>query len=205
MRDFSLIEKINMLMNIIISNPLFLFCSMIGVAVFIFYIISIKKDRKVNKWIFICVWIILLIILLFKYNKIMLSLIDNLFDSVFTTLYFPSLSIYITILLISNFSFFYSIFSRKISSINKNLNFISALILNILLILIIDIVNTKNINIHEELTFFSDPDLLVLMQLSSAVFTSWILLSLLISAHRKLKKFDKKEYTTMPEIVFEDV
>ena len=85
MRDFSLIEKINMLMNIIISNPLFLFCSMIGVAVFIFYIISIKKDRKVNKWIFICVWIILLIILLFKYNKIpvtidAIAIIKKLFE-----------------------------------------------------------------------------------------------------------------------------
>ena len=207
MEDYSLIDKFNMLMNIIVSNPLFLFCSMIGVFVLIFYIINIKQENKVNKWIFISIWIVLALILIIKYNKVMIGLLDNLFDSIFTALYFPDLATYIIVLIISNFSFVYSIFSKKISKKVRALNFVSALIINIFLILIIDIVNTNNINVYEELTVYSNSSLLILIQLTTAIFTSWILLVLLLNAYSKLKKYDKekKEFPKMPEIVFEDI
>ena len=52
---------------------------------------------------------------------------------------------------------------------------------------------------------FSNSNLLVLLELTSAVFVSWILILLLISAHKKLKKYDDIEYPKMPEIIFEDV
>lgn len=206
MQDFSLIQKLAMLMNIILSSPLFLFCAMVGISVLIFYIINIKNNKNINKWVFFSIWIVLLLILIIKYNKVMLSLVDNLFDTIFSALYFPNLSIYIIILSISNILFFYSIFSKKLTSLNRTLNFSSTLLIDILLVLIIDIVNSNNINIYEELNVFSNSNLLVLLQLTSSIFTSWILLSLLAAAHKKLKKYDKSEKVVkLPEIVFEDV
>ena len=53
MTDYSLTEKIHVLMNMIASSPLFLFCFMMGIAVLILYMITIKNDKKINKWIFI--------------------------------------------------------------------------------------------------------------------------------------------------------
>lgn len=205
MEDFSLIKKLNILMNLIISSPLFLFCFMMGIAILIFYIISIKKNKGINKWIFISVWVILFIILIINYRQVVFNLIDNLFDSIFTALYFPNLAVYIIILFISNFSFFYSIFSKRIDQSNKFINFITALLVDILLVLIIDIVSSNNINVYEELTVYSNSNLLVLLELTSAIFTSSILLNLLSSAHKKLKRYDKKEKSRMPEIIFEDV
>ena len=203
MVDFSLIEKLKALMNLISSSPLFLFCCMLGVAVLILYLISIKKNKNINKWIFICIWIFLALILIFNYNTIILDLIDNLFDNLFSALYFPDLAVYIVILIISNFTFFYSVISKKLSKKNKVLNFISALIIDVLLIPIIDIVQKNNINIYEKLTVYSNTNLLILLELTSAIFTSWILISLLFKAYSKLKKYDK--VNKKPEIVFEDI
>ena len=205
MEDFSLIEKLGILMNIIVSSPLFLFCSMMGVAVLILYIISIKKEKKVNKWIFISIWIVLALVILVNYSQVLLNLIDNLFDEIFNALYFPNLTIYIIILGISNFSFFYSIFSKKMDKKEKVINFIEALIINMFLILIIDIVNTNNINVYDELTVYSNSNLLVLLELTSAIFTSWVLIILLFKAHEKLKKYDKSKVSDMPEIIFEEI
>lgn len=205
MKDFSLIEKLQLLMNVVATSPLFLFCSMLGIAVLIFYIINIKKEKKINKWIFVSIWGLLALILVINYNSVVLSLIDNLLDGIFKTIYFPNLAIYIVLLIISNVSFFYSIFSEKINKKNRISNFVEALIVDILLIFIIDIVQKNNINVYDELSIYSNSNLLVLLELTSSIFISWILVNLLISAHEKLKKYDKKEYPSMPEIIFEDI
>ena len=205
MEDISLIEKLRALMKMITSSPLFLFCSMMGVALLIYYIINIKSEKSINKWVFLGVWIVLAIALVINYNNVMLNLLDNLFDSFFMALYFPNLTIYIIIIVIINSFFFYSVFSKKIDRPSKLLNFVIALIIDILLILIIDTVNYSDISVYEELTVYSNSQLLILLELTSAIFTSWILLSLLFSAHRKLKKYDKKQYPDMPEIIFDEI
>ena len=199
MDDFSLIEKLKTLMNIIMHKPLFLFCSMLAVAVLIFYIISIKKETNINKWVFISIWLVLAIIIIVYYNDVMLNLLDNFFDKAFEALYFPSLGVYIVIIIISNFSFFYSVFSKKLHKNVKIINFFEVLIVDMLLIFITDIVSTNKINVYEKLDIYSNSSLLVLLQLTSSVFASWILLLLLSKARRKLEKYDK------PDIVFEDI
>ena len=205
MRNYSLVDKSKILMDIILSSPLFLFCFMVGIAVLIFYIISIKKEKSINKWIFISIWSFLVIILLINYNGIIIKLISNLLDDFFEALYFPDLTVYIIILFISNFFFFYSILSKKINKKYKLLNFCNVLIINIFLVLIIDIVKSNNINIYDELNVYTNSKLLVLLELTSSIFVSWILLCLLVATHIKLKKYDKKELPKMQEIVFEDI
>lgn len=204
MNDVSLIEKLKALMNIIVSTPLFLFCFMMGVAVLILFIISIKKEKKVNKWIFISIWLVLAIIILVNYYSVVLKIIDNLFDALFMSIYFPNITVYFMMLFISNFFFVFSLFRKKISKKFKIINFINALIVDLFLILIMDTVTTNSIDIYDKISMYTNFNVMILMQLNSAVFLSWILISLLVSAHDKLKKYDKKELPDMPEIVFED-
>lgn len=205
MNDFSLIEKLKILMNIILSSPLFFICSLALVTLIIFYIVCIKMNKKINRWIFFSIWALLLLILIINYNAIIFELIDNVFDSLFMAIYFPDFSIYILMLVISNFVFIYSIFSRKISTLYKVVNVLSSSIINVLLLLIIDITKRNGINIYDKLSIYSNPNLQVLIELSMGIFISWILINLLITAHYKLKKFDKKEYPEMPEIIFDDI
>ena len=205
MNDYSLIDKFKVLMNMIASSPLFLFCSMIGVCILILYIIQLKEDKKVNKWIYIGIWSALFVVLIINYNSVMINLLDNLFDAIFNALYFPNLVVYVVILAISNIVLIYSLISKKTDKKNKVINFFEALVIDILLFLIIDIVKTNNINVYDELTIYSNSNLLILLELTSAIFTSWILINLMLRAHKKLKKYDSSKYSNRPEIVFEDV
>lgn len=205
MRDFSLIEKLEILMNIIGSSPLFLFCFMLAIVILIFYIINVKQNKKLNKWIFIGLWIILLLVLIIKYNDIMFKLLDEVFNYIFEFLYFPDFPIYIIVLIISNVFFIITIFGRKTQTSYKVLNAITTIVLDSILVLVIDIVNRNNVDIYNSVSIYSNSNLLVLLELSVAIFVSWLLLNLLITAHLKLKRFDKKEYPKMQEIVFEDV
>ena len=52
------------------------------------------------------------------------------------------------------------------------------MIINALLLFIIDVVNINHINVYEKITVFSNNKLLVLLELSTGTFTSWIILNL---------------------------
>ena len=103
---------------------------------------------------------------------------------------------------VNEFKAFISVFNKKIDRKYNIINITNALLLDILMIFIIDIVNKNNIDIYEKVTVFSNSKLLVLLELSTGIFTSWILLNIFISLKEKLKKYDKAEYPDMPEIIF---
>lgn len=203
MENYSIGNKFKILVEMISSSPLFLCCFMIGIAFFIYYAIAISKNIKINKWIFIGVWISLLIILVIRYNKVVLSLFDNLFENIFMALYFPNLAVYIVILTVSNIVFIYSIFNKSIYKAHKIVNMLSTLIIDIFLFIVIDIVSKNKIDVYKQIDVYTNSSLLILLQLTTAVFMSWLLLNLFITAHHKLKKYDKKEYPKMQEIIFD--
>lgn len=203
MNDFSFIEKIEILIDLISSSPLFLISSIIGISLLIFCVVCIILNKKLNKWMFIGVISLICILLLINYGAIIIKIFDAIIDSVFMALYFPSLRVYVCVLLISNGFFIMSIFNKKQTKINKIVNIISSVNLDFLLILIIDTVSRNNINIYEEINLYTNSILLVLLQLSMGIFTSWVLANLIISAHLKLKKYDEPEYPKIPEIIFD--
>ena len=143
----------------------------------------------------------MLLAIFIKYINIFFELIDNMFDMIFEALYFPSLSAYLIILAVSNFFLIYSVIPKKVDMKHKLLNITCAIIIDVFLVIIMELVNTNKISIYDKVTLYSNSKLLVLLELSMSVFTSWILLNLLISAHNKLKKFDKEK---MPELIFDE-
>lgn len=203
MNDFSLIEKIEILMKLISSSSLFLIFSIIGIVLLILLILLIILNKKINKYILIAICVVASLLLLVNYGSILIKMIDVIIDYIFMALYFPSLPVYISVVLISNISFIISISIKRTTKIQKITNAINFALLDFIFVLLISFVNKYNINIYEEINLFTNPTLLALLELSTGIFVSWILVNLFISAHNKLKKYDKKEYPDIPEIIFD--
>ena len=203
MNEFSLIQKFNMLMNLISSSYLFLVFMIVGILILTILIVFIALNKKVNKWLFIFISSLVGILLLINYSEFIINALDIVLDSVFMALYFPNLPVYVTVIFITNTFFVVSIFSRKKTKSQKITNIVSAIVLDFLLVLIIDIVTKNNINIYQEVNLYTNSTLLILLELSMGIFVSWILVNLFISAHIKLKKHDEKELPKIPEIIFD--
>jgi len=203
MNDFSLIEKLNILMKLITSSSLFLFCSIISTILLILLIICIVLNKKINKWVFIGVFSFIGLLIVITYGTTLIIIIDKIIDAIFMAMYFPNLPIYISVLVISNIYFIISIFSKKHMKTQKVVNIICSIILDLILIFVIDLVTKNNINLGTEINLYTNPNLLVLLQLSMGVFISSILINLILSAHYKLKKYDKVEEYIRPEIIFD--
>lgn len=201
MNDFTLVEKLKILMDVIMSSPLFLILIICAVIIAIFLIFKLSLDKKSNRIAFISCWVIILITIFIKYINIFFELIDNMFNMIFEALYFPSVSVYLIMLIVSNFFLIYSVISRKVDMKHKILNIVCAIIIDTFLIFIMEIVNQNNISVYDKVLLYSNGKLLVLLQLTTSIFTAWLLLNLLISAHNKLKKLDKEE---IPELIFDE-
>lgn len=203
MNDFSFIEKLNILMKLISSSSLFLILSIIGVLLLILLIGCIILNKKLNKTIFIIIFSFIGLLILINYGSIIFNVLDYIIDCVFKALYFPDLPIYVGAFSISNIYFIISMFSKKETKVRKIVNLVCTIIFDFIFILIINLVSKYNINIYDEINLYTNSTLLVLLELSMGIFTSSILLNLILSAHEKLKKYDKKEYPPMQEIIFD--
>lgn len=203
MNDFSLIEKIKILMELISSSPLFLFCSIISLFLILFLIICIVTNKKINKTIFVCVLSFILLTICICYWSTIINILDKILDAIFMAIYFPTLPIYIFIVLASNVCFVISIINKNYNKLNKVINIINSIVLDLILIFVIELVTKNNINLNTEINLYTDSVLLVLLQLSMGIFISWILINLFLSAHSKLKRYDKVEEIEKPEIIFD--
>ena len=203
MQDFSIAQKIKILNDIVISSPAFFICFFSGLLILLVCLLSILLRKKISKYFFFSIWVIAFVLIIIVYHKFVFNLFDNLFNNIFTAIYFPNLAVYSLIIIVSNGVFIYSLLNKKVGIKHKIINSTSTILLDILLLLIIDIVTKNNINVYEQLTVYSNSNLLVLLELSTAIFTSWMLLNLLISAHSKLKIYDEKKSKEIPEIIFD--
>ena len=176
MNDFSLIEKIDILMKLVSSSSLFLFFSMISIVLLVFLIICIISNKKVNKWVFVGISVFIGILILINYGTTIFKILDKIIDTIFMAVYFPNLPIYVGMLLIANVCFVISVFSKNDTKFQKIVNIINSVVLDFLLILIIDVVTKNSINIYEEINLYTNSTLLVLLQLSIGIFISWLLL-----------------------------
>ena len=201
MKDISILEKLRILLSAILTSDLFLILAIFIGICFVLIFIDYIKDKKLSKWIYVICWLVAVILILTRYHSFVFSLVDNFFDTFFMALYFPNLSTYVIVLVISNSFLVLSLIKRNMFKFSKILNITSAIIINIFLVLVIDIVSKNNINVYEELTVYSNSKLLVLLELSMAIFTSWVLLSLLARAYRKLKLKDLPE---MEAIIYDN-
>lgn len=204
MQDFSLSERIKILANIVVSSKFFLFFSIFVILSLMLLLITHILDKKLNKIIYISIWLIFLGIILIFYRDVLINIVDNLFDNIFLIIYFPSISFYFIILVVSNFFLLYSLFNKKMKKIYKTLNVLNALLINSILLFVVSIINKNNINVYDKLSVYSNSNLLVLIEFTTALFIIWLILNFSFTTFFELKKKDKKELPKMEEIIIFD-
>ena len=199
MTDISIIDKLSLLFKTIIKSPYLITTVIIGIIIAAFAVFQIVSSRKINPILFIVGWCFVGAFIIIKYWSYLNELGDNLINNVFMAIYFPNLAVYIILFLVVNFIFIFSIFNRKQRKTNRTINIIMALIFDLLFVVIVDVLATKNIDIYSKLDVYSDKTLLALIELSTALCIIWLLVFLTIKFYMMYKKIDVKQKE--PELI----
>ena len=174
MDRLTLVETFTKLFEYLGKNPLFILIFAIFILVYFYLILSpvYTKKHKIIYTIFFLVAIVSLIII---YGATFWKFLDYLIDNIFVALFFPSLPIYMVMIVTTIIIFIATMFKENISSGLKKLNTFAFLLIMFFLILSLNIVMTKNVNVYSQLAIYSNEYLLVMIQMTMNTFAIWIL------------------------------
>ena len=179
MKQLSLLDKFKILFDNIIEHPLFIVILLVPAIIFLL-------QKKHGKKAFVLVYLLVIIFVLYIGGEVIFELFDNLMDGLFMTLYFPNfITLFVVVVLCSIIALF-SFFSKKMFKINKIINITGFAFIQMLFVLILTLVRSKNINIYADNALYSNNDVLTLMQLLIGTFALQVIAILIINAINKV-------------------
>lgn len=197
MTRVSLFEKIKSLVEIISSSYFFIFMLIVFIILSIYLFNTIKKDEIKTKKTYVYAYAVIIFAIMIFYNSQIFDLLDYLIDNIFIILCFPNLAVYIAMIIFLNIVMIKSVFSKKITNINKIINIIVYSSIHFILILILNLINKNNINVYDQTSLYSNQELLNLVSLSVIIFILWTLYNIITyfinKANYKIKEPIKKE------------
>ena len=179
MKQLSFIDKIQVFFNNVLEHPLFIVILLVPVIIWLL-------QKKHGKKAFVIVYLLVILFVLYIGGDVIFKLFDNLMDGLFMTLYFPNFITLFVVVVACSIIALISFLSKKMYKINKIINIFSFALVQLLFVLILTIVKTKNINIYKDNALYVNSDVLTLMQLLIGVFTLQILAILIINAINKV-------------------
>lgn len=173
MKYLSIIEKFKILFDTLMS---FKFIFILIILMLILTILFICKKMSNKKYvIFMSLSMVLtFIISIVKNHKILSNTFDNFTTIFFNGIYFPSIYIYISVLIVILLAFITSILNSKKKKIYKIINSVTFIINNIFFIIILNIIAKNNINVFEISSLYTNKSLVAILELNMELFILWI-------------------------------
>ncbi len=177
----SILEQFTTLFEILKNNTNIINITVISIIAFVLLIIASRfKNKKITKILCLTVYLGIFGTLMFLYHTEILKLFDYLINNIFLFLFFPNLAVYTLVLVVINVIIIKSTFSKNENKLMKFLNILFFIVFNIIFYLIIDNVIKYNVNVYEQLSIYTNNNLLVLIELSMKLFIVWVLILAII-------------------------
>ncbi len=175
MSSMSFPDKLRVILDLTTSSALF-----IGIVLFmilITYLLITTSDKNIKKKrkFYITIYIIVLGLIIFFYHSSLLKIFDSMIDNIFMILYFPNIAAYLFAMIVTNIILWTSILNVKINKVVKVVDCCIFTILHYLLILILNIISTNKLDVFNQTELYSNNDIVALIELSSSLFTIWII------------------------------
>lgn len=189
MVEYTLLEKIKTVFNLIYTSPLFLIL-LLGISLMVIDILFISKKDSKTKIVYGVISIILIFFFMYSYLESLLSIFDTIAKNIVAIIYFPSVLEYILMLLISLIILIVSVVSKKMNKIVKRINLFVLIINGFLFFLILDQIAKSNVDLTNKISIYTNSTLMMLLELSIIIFVIWITVLIL---YKIIKAFLPKE------------
>lgn len=192
MVEFTLLEKIRTIFNLIFSSPLFLVL-LFGLVLILVDIKFISKKDKKTKAIYSVVSLLVIGILISMYYDSLLVLFNTIFKNLISLIYFPTVLEYIMMLIISLIILICSLVNKKISPNVKTFNALAFISNSYIFFLILDEIENSKVDLSSKISIYTNDHLMILFEVSLGIFIFWIVSLILIKIIKTLAKPKKEE------------
>ena len=173
MKYLSLLEKLKVLLDMLLSFKFILIFVIIMLILTILYLFKKISNKKYISFMSLSI-IITLIISIIKNYEILSNTFDNFTTIFFSGIYFPSIYVYIGILLIVSLVFITSMLSSEKIKIYKIINSVMFILNNIFFIIILNVIAKNNIDVFSISSLYTNNSLVAILELNIILFVLWI-------------------------------
>lgn len=188
MNELTFMDKINVLFKLLFSSPVIIGIFVFSLILMITLFFYSKLNKKIMKFIFIAIYLVLIGFAVFKYGRYFLTSIDSFVTLFMANIYFPIIPVYVGIMFISFIIMIVTLSSKNNHRVVKIINTVFFTFIQMLFALFIYIVESNNIDISANSNLYSNEQTMTLLELGMGMFVIWIFILLIIFY---LKKADK--------------
>lgn len=174
MTYLSFIEKFKILFDILLDYEFILVFSVLLLILTFLYMLKMFDSKKYMLYMTLS-FIIMFVVSIVSNYKILSNTFDNFATIFFANIYFPSIYVYIGVLVISFVFFIVSILNVMLKKIYKIINSIMFVINNIFFVIVLNIIAKNKIDIFSVNSLYSNTNLVVILELSMGLFILWVL------------------------------
>ena len=174
MKYTNIFDKMSYLFGMIGSSSIYpIFLGIITLLT----IILISRKIKNNKVIVMMIisYLVMFVITIYNHPRSLGRVFDSISTNLFSNIYFPSTQVYLFTLLIIDIITITTMLDKKRDKAYRIANGICFFTTKFLLVLILDVVGKKKIDIFSKKSLFSNTNLVVLLELSIGIFIIWLL------------------------------
>lgn len=188
MNQLTLMDKIQVLFSMLVSSPIVIGIFAFSLLLMIILIFSSRLNKKLVKYGFIGIYLVVIGFSIFKYGGYFLTSIDSFLTLFMANIYFPIIPIYVAIMIISFIIMIITLSGKRKSRIIKLVNVIFFTLIQMLFVVFIYTVESNNIDLSSNATLYSNDQTMTLLELGMGLFVIWVILLIVIIY---LKKADK--------------
>ena len=188
MSQLTFFDKIEVLGKLLVSSPAIIGIFAFSLVLMIVLFLSNKLNKKIIKIIFIIIYLALFGFTIFKYGSYFLTSIDSFITLFMANIYFPTIPVYVFIMIISFVIMIFTFNSKTKNKIVKIINVVFFTLIQMLFVIFIFIVETTKIDVSSNQNIYTNEQTLTLLELGMGLFVVWIVI-LLVALY--LKKADK--------------
>lgn len=192
MSNMSFIDKLKILTDVISSSGIFIVFILLFIVLGFLFITTNKSNSKSSRRVYILMYIAIILFLIITYKESLQEMFDYMMNNFFIVVYFPNLAVYLAAIIATNIIVWVSIFNFKINKIIKTINVVVFCLIHYLLILILNIITEKGLDVFTQTSVYGNKQALALIELSSTLFIIWIIFLVLYKLIRKFIGSEKE-------------
>lgn len=179
MTYLSILEKLKILFNMLWDFKVVLIFVSLMIALTGIYMIKKISTKKYGIFMTL-MFIMLFAISIISNHRILLNTFDDFTTIFFSNIYFPSIYIYIALLVLVDLIFIISLLSKKIRKAYKIINSIVFILNNIIFAVVLNIIAKNKIDVFSVTSLYTNINLVAVLEISINLVILWILSLLVI-------------------------
>lgn len=186
--NISIFNKLKIICSYFFSSFMSLELLIMVLCVFAFLFLNIKTNKRIIKIFVPISTLLFLAFIAMGFHNYVVAAIEEVIKMIMNYFYFPSMSFYFVIIILTTIYLIYNVWTKKYSEKYKIFNYIFSLILYILFIGLFSYVVSNGISLSIDYSIYKDKYIISFVQISNIVFALWLILLAIIKLYKYLKK-----------------